>query len=344
MYDWAELRHFRYLLSILELQGFRAAAEALRTSQPNLSVQAKQFQENASVRLYRKTKSGRIRITDTGIAFMSMARLLLETRDQVIDALSAIERGEIKSVRFGAAVLADSNLFQEFCALHKAMLPSAAIRPSYSDTVALATEVMDGQLDAAIVTLPLENPELQIELIRRDRLVVCLRQDDPRASKAILRPTDLQHSPMVLYHPDRQRDAHERILEFLGQKGINIEECSRASHPSEIQLLVKDGYGFAFVREGTALHEQLITRPVAGITWTVDTVAIYRKSRHPKTIPLIVKQMKQRHSGSAPLVTTPMMHDLSVISEQTKRPVQSVRPPEQLSLLSESPLNSSDCA
>jgi DNA-binding transcriptional LysR family regulator len=85
MYDWAEFRHFRYLLSILELQGFRAAADALNTAQPNLSVQAKQFQENARVRLYRRTKSGRIRITETGIAFKALARFLLDTREFVRD-------------------------------------------------------------------------------------------------------------------------------------------------------------------------------------------------------------------------------------------------------------------
>lgn len=185
MYEWAEFRHFRYLLTVLELQSFRAAAETLHTSQPNLSVQAKQFQENAEVRLYRKTKSGRIRTTDSGVAFMSLSRLLLETRDQVLEALSAIERGDITSVRFGLAALADPNLFQELCALHKVMLPSCAIRPSYSDTVALTKEIVEGQLDAAIVTLPLAHPELQIELMRSDRVVVCLRRDEPKRKRAI---------------------------------------------------------------------------------------------------------------------------------------------------------------
>ena len=93
MYEWAELRHFKYLLTILERQGFRAAAEELRTAQPNLSVKARQFQENASVRLFRKMKGGRIRPTDTGVAFKVLAKFLLETRDEVIDALIAIERG-----------------------------------------------------------------------------------------------------------------------------------------------------------------------------------------------------------------------------------------------------------
>ncbi|MFC5862347.1 LysR family transcriptional regulator [Acidicapsa dinghuensis] len=56
MYDWAEFRHFRYLLKILEKRGFRPAAEELFTSQPNLTVQARQFQDNASVRSFIKRK------------------------------------------------------------------------------------------------------------------------------------------------------------------------------------------------------------------------------------------------------------------------------------------------
>jgi DNA-binding transcriptional LysR family regulator len=194
MYEWAELRHFRYLLTILERQGFRAAAEELRTAQPNLSVQARQFQENASVRLFRKMKGGRIRPTDTGVAFKVLARFLLETRDEVLDALIAIERGEVGSVRFGC-------------------------------------------------------------------------------------------------HPQRHPDAHERLLELLRDAGVQIEEYSCASHPSEMQSLVKGGHGFALIREGTSLDEELTTRPVAGVDWTVDTALIYHKVRHPKTIPILVKRL-----------------------------------------------------
>ncbi len=92
MYEWAELRHFRYLLTILEKQGFPAVAEELRTAQPNLSVQARQFQENASIRLFRKTKNGCIRPTETGVTFKPLARFLLEIRDEVIDALVVIDK------------------------------------------------------------------------------------------------------------------------------------------------------------------------------------------------------------------------------------------------------------
>ena len=149
MYDWAELRHFRYLLTILERQGFRVAAEELHTSQPNLSVQARQFQENASVRLYKKLKNGRIRPTETGLAFIALAKLLLETRDEVINALIAIERGEISSVRFGCTPLVDQSLFRSFCGMHKEMLPACSIRPTHGDTAQLGEEVLAGSVDAA---------------------------------------------------------------------------------------------------------------------------------------------------------------------------------------------------
>jgi DNA-binding transcriptional LysR family regulator len=294
MYDWAELRHFRYLLVILEKQGFRVAAEELHTSQPNLTVQARQFQENASVRLFRRMRNGRIRPTETGSAFIALARLLLETRDEVINALIAIERGEISSVRFGCTPLVDQNLFRNFCAAHKELLPNCPVRPTHGDAAHLAEEVLAGTVDSAIVTLPLQHPDLQIEEIRRDRLVVCLRRDDPLAGKFALQPVDLQSNLAILYHPQRHPDAHARLLELLADAGVKIEEYSHASHPSEMQTLVKEGHGFALIREGTPLDEELTTRPIVGVSWTVDTAVIYHKQRHPKTVPILVKKLKRQ--------------------------------------------------
>ena len=130
---------------------------------------------------------------------------------------------------------------------------------------------MSGTVDAAIVTLPLTHPDLHIEELHRDRLVVCLRRDNPLASKSAIHPVDLQDTLTILYHPQRHPDAHQRLLELLGDVGVTIDEHSWASHPSEMQALVKEGQGLALIREGTKLDEELITRPIAGVDWTVDT-------------------------------------------------------------------------
>jgi DNA-binding transcriptional LysR family regulator len=293
MYDWAEFRHFVYLLAILEKGGFRAAAEDLHTSQPNLTVQARRFQDYASVRLLRKLKNGRIGPTEAGIAFINLARLVLDVREEVIDALIAIERGEIGLIRFGSTPLVDQNLFRSFCKLHKELLPQTTVRPTHGDAAQLAQEILDGMIDAAIVTLPLARPDLHIEELRRDRIVVCLRKDHPLAAKAALQTSDLQDNLTVIYHPQRHPEAHLRLLELLSDAGVALGEYSCASHPSELQNLVNEGLGLALIREGTPLEEGLVTRRLSGVDWTVDTSVIYHRRRHPRTVPVLVRMLKR---------------------------------------------------
>jgi DNA-binding transcriptional LysR family regulator len=92
MSDSVQFRHFRYLLAIVEHGGFRAAARHLQTSQANLSVHAKQFQEALGIQLFRRAKKGGIELTTTGVAFRSIAEVVLAARRQAIAALIAIER------------------------------------------------------------------------------------------------------------------------------------------------------------------------------------------------------------------------------------------------------------
>ncbi len=335
MHDWAEFRHFLYLLKILEKGGFRVAAEELHTSQPNLTVQARRFQDHASVRLFRKTKSGRIQPTETGIAFITLARLVLEIREEVIDALMAIERGEIGVVRFGSTPLVDQDLFRSFCTLHKELLPQITVRPTHGDAAQLAKEVLDGVVDTAIITLPLTHPDLHVEQLRRDRIVVCVRRDHPLAAKPVLQVSDLQDNLTIIYHPQRHPDAHVRLLELLGAAGVTLKDYSCASHPSEMQTLVKEGHGLALIREGTLLEEGLITRHLAGVDWTVDMAVIYHKQRHPKTVPILVRKLKRSIQKEMP------KSNLSTVVRSpngaAKRPVQAVNGTwEQISKYNES--------
>jgi DNA-binding transcriptional LysR family regulator len=336
MYEWAEFRHFRYLLAILERHGFRAAAEDLHTSQPNLTVQARQFQENAGVRLFRRSKTGHIRPTETGAAFIVLARYLLEVRDEVIDALGAIERGEIGSMCCGSSSLVDQELFRALCSMHRRLLPSATIRPTHGDVSQLIEEILTGAVDVALVTLPVKHPDLHVEELRRDRLVVCVRKDSPLAQKVALVIGDLQEHLRVFYHPQRHPDAHDRLLEWLGAAGVQIQEYSRASHPSEMQTLVRDGFGVALVREGMLLDDQLTTRPVIGVDWTIDTALIYHKQRYPKTVPVLVRKFKKQFGKGLPRIDSEPGTILS--GSSSKRPNQRARPtndePIQLRLLS----------
>jgi hypothetical protein len=91
-----------------------------------------------------------------------------------------------------------------------------------------------------------------------------------------------------------------------------------------MQTLVRLGYGFALIREGTPLDAELTTRPVAGVDWTVDTAFVYRKHHYHSTIPVLIRHLKSRIAASS----------LPTQSVTGKRPPRSVGDgPEQMSLL-----------
>jgi DNA-binding transcriptional LysR family regulator len=296
MNEWAEFRHFLYLLTILECGGIRPAAEVLHTSSPNLSTQAKEFQEYFNVRLFEIGADNRLLPTRAGTALPPMARGLLLARDEVLAALKAIGKGGFRSLRLGCGTLVAEELFRTACEIHKEVLPDCLIRAEHADTVQLVRDVVCGKIDAAIATLPIEHPELSVEEIRRDRLVVCLRADHPLSAKAALRPTDLRGNLGILSHPQHHPEAHARLLELLAETGIQVDEFSSATHPTEMQRLVRDGYGLALIREGTPLDPALITRPLMGVNWTVDAAVVYHNDHHPETIPVLVRLLKQRLS------------------------------------------------
>jgi DNA-binding transcriptional LysR family regulator len=284
-------------------------------------------------------RNGQIRSTETGVAFIALARFLLETRNETIEALQAIERGTIRSLRFGCSPFVDPELFRSLCAIHKELLPTSAIRPTHGDTVQLAEEIAAGVVDAALVTLPLKHPELHIEELHRDRLVVCLRKDNILAGKAAVHAADLEGNLTVLYHPRRHPDAHKRLLDLLGEEGVHLENYSSATHPSEMQTLVREGYGFALIREGTVLEEALTTRPIIGVDWTVDTAVVYHSQRHPKTIPILVKMLRRKMAkdGKKTVLDT-ISSAVKDSSEGRKHPPQikaNNNLPVQLSLLAE---------
>lgn len=99
--------------------------------------------------------------------------------------------------------LVDQEIFRLFRAMHKEFVPGCAIRSSHRDTLHLTQDVLSGRLDAAIVLLPLNHPDLHVEALRQDKLVVCLRRDHPLAEKTAIHATELHDKLAVLYHPQR---------------------------------------------------------------------------------------------------------------------------------------------
>src|SRR5258708_8366744 len=84
-----ELRHLRYFVAVADTLGFRQASKQLHVSQPSLSVQIKQLEDELGVTLFRRSKR-QVEITRAGEVFLSAAReILLKVKQSSAAALHA---------------------------------------------------------------------------------------------------------------------------------------------------------------------------------------------------------------------------------------------------------------
>jgi DNA-binding transcriptional LysR family regulator len=95
-----ELRHIRYFVAAAETLSFRQASKQLHVSQPSLSVQIKQLEDELGVPLFRRSKR-RVEITRAGEAFLSGAREILLRLKQASAAALHAESGEAGTIRLG---------------------------------------------------------------------------------------------------------------------------------------------------------------------------------------------------------------------------------------------------
>jgi hypothetical protein len=81
---------------------------------------------------------------------------------------------------------------------------------------------------------------------------------------------------------------------MLDEVGITGEVASTNKTPHDLQWMVESSYGYALIREGSELQAGLVTRPIAGVTWTVDSALILGKSTSQRTMPHLVREMRKR--------------------------------------------------
>jgi hypothetical protein len=125
------------------------------------------------------------------------------------------------------------------------------------------------------VTLPLAEKGLFAHPIREERVLVCLRADDPLASAATL-PQDVIASRLcILFARVHQPALYDQFERTFAEAGIVLSPSEFVSAPAEMQYLVKRGKRFSLVQESTVLDSELTMRSITGINhsiWTVGSV------------------------------------------------------------------------
>jgi DNA-binding transcriptional LysR family regulator len=293
MSDPIDLRHLRNLTVVAAEGNISRAATRLYISQPCLSGQMKQLEETAQVGLLVR-HSGGVRATPAAEILIAGSKHILKLCDDLLAAARSTDTVAFLPMRLGFSSFVDHTLFEMVCSIHTSLFPSCEIKSKSGDNVEILDLLNRGEMDAALLTLPVTEMGLKTYAFTQSRLVVCMRADDPLSKLKEITPGDLASKLTIFREPKQHPEAHDRLIEMLAEVGITGDVANTNKSPHDLQWMVESSYGYALIPEGSPLQKGLVTRPISGVTWTVDSALILGRSTSHKTLPALVKELRRR--------------------------------------------------
>lgn len=295
MSEQVEFRHLKYIVAVAEAGNFTRAAERLFLSQPSLSKQIKDIENEIGVQIFERHRDG-VYPTPIGQMVVDYAVATLFGRTHVFKLAKEIFSGAIPPLRVGFSCFVNSRHLQTFRSLYAKHFPLCSVQLSGGDTVHILQRMERGDLDCAVLCLPIAGPKWIVEPIASAPLVACMRVDDPLAERTEVGLQELAPRLTIFRDPDGHPAAHARLLQMLAEMNSSVHISCTAATPHDIQLLVRDGYGIALVNEDMPLETDVTIRHLYGVQWTADTAFVYSTdSAHP-ALPHIKRHFYKRNS------------------------------------------------
>ncbi len=242
-----EIRVLRYFLTVVREGSITKASEVLHITQPTLSRQLAQMEEELGMKLFGRG-SRKITLTNEGILLCRRAEEILQLvdktekelveQDEQIEGKISIGCGEI------AAVQLLSNLFQTFRKKY-----SRVNFDLFTATADLVKEQMDkGLLDIGLLLEPVDKEKYDfIRLDREENWVVLMRPDDPLAQKESVTAKDLSVRPLIL---PRRLSVQSELASWFGNYYNNLNIVFTSNLSTNGAVMVSHGLACSLVIEG----------------------------------------------------------------------------------------------
>lgn len=237
-----ELDQLRYFLRVAERGNFTRAAEDLGISQPALSRSIQKLEDELGQPVFeRKTRS--VALTDAGTLLQSRAQQVLsileDTKAEITDD------GECGRVRIGAIPTIAPYFLPEVLQQFSREFPRATLIVQENTTDNLLKSCTQGEIDLAILALPIPAKYLEFEELFEEELLLVLPPDHPLVEKPKIRLSDVESYPFVLL--DEAHCLSDNIVTFCRQRSFQPVAVERTSQLAMVQELVSLSHGVSMI-------------------------------------------------------------------------------------------------
>lgn len=269
-----ELHQLRYVLAVADTGNFTKAAARCSVAQPSLSQQVAKLERELGHRLFHRL--GRRAVpTEAGAVFLDRARRILleaENAAREIRDSPSLER----TITIGAVPTLAPYLLPPLLERCRLTLPTVEVLTREGFRADLVEAVVRGDLDLALVSLPLRDPRLSIEPVFAEPLLLAVGVDHPLARQPHVTAQDLAAQTFVMLGDGSTLTT--QIERFCGEFDFTPRIGYRCAQVATLKALVALGLGIAIlpqVSRHAADRGLLVYRQLTGRT-PVREIAVIR--------------------------------------------------------------------
>jgi LysR family hca operon transcriptional activator len=288
-----ELRHLRYFVAIAETGSLTVAAEKkLYTSQPSLSRQIKDLEDQVGTPLLSRSSRGVV-LTDAGKAFLDHARLALNQVDAAVEAARRAAQPAKQRFSMGFLTGQEMTWLPEAMRVLRADLPNIDVTVSSDYSPDLGEAVARGRLDVAFMRAE-PDFDLAYRRVSKERLVALMPSDHPLTARTFVRAKDLIGQPFIAM-ANKARVLRSVIDQYLEHEGVAITPAQLVDNPAMVMSLVASTRGIALIPSYVEplMPWSVVSRPLADNAPTIDLVVGYSESNQSPILQLFLAHLDE---------------------------------------------------
>ncbi|QDP39184.1 selenium metabolism-associated LysR family transcriptional regulator [Radiobacillus deserti] len=241
-------------LLVVETGSINQAAKSLYLSQPAITKQIRQLEEEYGALLFDRS-DGRLTLTDSGNILYPFAKTMVQDYNLSKEAVAANLEGYEETLNIGASLTIGEYLLPRLLGTFKKQYPDYHLSLVVENTPQILTHLTDDKIDLALVEGLVETSHLSVERLKEDELVLIHSPEHSWSTRENIALEELTHERMIWREPSSGTRA---IIEnFLTEWGIleKIESYMELGSTQSIKSAVEAGLGVSIVSKLTVARE-----------------------------------------------------------------------------------------
>lgn len=237
-----ELRVLQYFLAVTREQSISGAAESLHLSQPTLSRQLKDMEEELGKQLMIRGNR-KITLTEEGMILRKRAEEILDLVQKTEQEISISDDTIAGDVYIGAGETDAVHLLAKAARQLQQSYPDIHYHISSGDTTDVLERLDKGLIDFGLLFGPVDTSKYEsLEFPVKDVYGILMRKDSPLAEKESIHPEDLWDQPLIINRNTRNGDL---LTSWLGKNMEELNVTATYNLLFNASLMVDEGLGYA---------------------------------------------------------------------------------------------------